>query len=239
MKMAVKREKGRVDLFGERFRARAHQLSPRLLAVASYINDNREAVLERTAMEIASATNTSDATVVRAINLAPTQWLHERERLTTMEKLLAEGLTRAIGVSNFYPDRLVDLVEHNEVVPAINQIETHPFFQRADYQELLASLGVRIESWGPFAEGRNGLFTNAELAAIGAAHGKSVAQVVLRWHTLIGSVPLPKSADPQRQVQNLTVAGISLDEDDLAAIAALDRPAGRIWDQDPATYEEF
>jgi 2,5-diketo-D-gluconate reductase A len=80
-----------------------------------------------------------------------------------MEKLNEEGLARAIGVSNFYPDRLVDLIEHNEITPAVNQIETHPFFQRADYQELLRERGVQIESWGPFAEGRNNLFTNPTL----------------------------------------------------------------------------
>ena len=91
------------------------------------------------------------------------------------------GLVRAIGVANFYPDRLVDLIEHNEVTPAVNQIETHPFFQRTADQQLMAERGVQIESWGPFAEGRNNLFTDPTLVAIADAHGKSVAQVVLRW----------------------------------------------------------
>ncbi|HEY4569185.1 MAG TPA: aldo/keto reductase, partial [Kribbella sp.] len=98
-----------------------------------------------------------------------------------MEQLNREGAARAIGVSNFYPDRLVDLIDHNEVPPAVNQIETHPYFQRADYQALMRERGVQIESWGPFAEGRNDLFTDATLSQIGAAHGTSVAQVVLRW----------------------------------------------------------
>lgn len=97
-----------------------------------------------------------------------------------MERLQHEGRVRAIGVANFYPDRLIDLVEHNEIAPAIHQIETHPFFQRTDDQALMDELGVRIESWGPFAEGRNHLFTEPTLSKIAVAHGKSVAQVVLR-----------------------------------------------------------
>ncbi len=110
-----------------------------------------------------------------------------------METLTEEGLARAIGVSNFYPDRLVDLIEHNEIAPAVNQIECHPFFQRADDQELLRERGIQIESWGPFAEGRNDLFANPTLTEIGEAHDKSVAQVVLRWLTQRGVVVIPKS----------------------------------------------
>jgi 2,5-diketo-D-gluconate reductase A len=97
-----------------------------------------------------------------------------------MEELRDQGLARAIGVSNFYPDRLVDLMEHNDTPPALNQVECHPFFQRTDYQELMHERGVQIESWGPFAEGRNNLFSDPTLSEIGSAHGKSVAQVVLQ-----------------------------------------------------------
>ena len=148
----------------------------------------------------------------------------------TMEKLLAEGLTRAIGVSNFYPDRLVDLVEHNEVVPAINQIETHPFFQRADYQELLASLGVRIESWGPFAEGRNNLFTDPVLSEIARAHDATVGQVVLRWLVRRGVVVIPKSVRRGRMEENFAAADLELTDADMAAIAALDTGASLFID---------
>lgn len=148
----------------------------------------------------------------------------------TMEKLLAEGLTRAIGVSNFYPDRLVDLVEHNEVVPAINQIETHPFFQRADYQELLASLGVRIESWGPFAEGRNNLFTDQVLSEIARAHDATVGQVVLRWLVQRGVVVIPKSVRRERMEENFAAADLELTDADVAAIAALDTGASLFID---------
>ena len=100
-----------------------------------------------------------------------------------MEELNRQGLARAIGVSNFYPDRLVDLIANNEITPAVDQVETHPFFQRTADQELMREHGVQIQSWGGFAEGKNDLFTNPTLAEIGAAHGKSVAQVVLRWLT--------------------------------------------------------
>lgn len=148
----------------------------------------------------------------------------------TMEKLLAEGLTRAIGVSNFYPDRLVDLVEHNEVVPAINQIETHPFFQRADYQELLASLGVRIESWGPFAEGRNNLFTDPVLSEIARAHDATVGQVVLRWLVQRGVVVIPKSVRREGMEENFAAADLELTDADMAAIAALDTGASLFID---------
>lgn len=139
-----------------------------------------------------------------------------------MEKLYAEGRIKAIGVSNFYPDRLVDLSIHNEVTPHVNQIETHPFFQRADYQALMAEKGVQIESWAPFAEGKNDLFTNEVLAGIAAAHGKSVAQVVLRWLIQRGVVVIPKSVTPSRMAENFDVFGFELAADEMALIAALD-----------------
>lgn len=147
-----------------------------------------------------------------------------------MEALLATGRVRAIGVSNFYPDRLVDLILHNEVVPQVNQIEVHPFFQRADYQALMAERGVRIESWGPFAEGRNDLFTNPVLAGIGAAHGKSVAQVVLRWLTQRGVVAIPKSVHPERIAENFNSLDFRLTEDEMASIATLDTGASLFFD---------
>ncbi|XVV10177.1 aldo/keto reductase [Actinoplanes sp. CA-131856] len=152
-----------------------------------------------------------------------------------MEKLYGEGLAKAIGVSNFYPDRLVDLIQHNDITPAVNQIETHPFFQRADYQKLMGEHNVQIESWGPFAEGRNDLFTNPVLTEIGAAHGKSVAQVVLRWLTERGVVVIPKSVRPDRMAQNLDIFDFELTGDEMARIAALDTGASLFFDhRDPA-----
>lgn len=123
-----------------------------------------------------------------------------------MEQLLANGLTRAIGVSNFYPDRLVDLIEHNQVIPAVNQIETHPFFQRHADHELMRAHSVQMEAWGGFAEGRNNLFTEPTLSAIGDAHEKSVAQVVLRWLIQRDIIVIPKSVRRERIEQNLYVS---------------------------------
>jgi 2,5-diketo-D-gluconate reductase A len=147
-----------------------------------------------------------------------------------MEALLEAGHVRAIGVSNFYPDRLVDLILHNEVTPQVNQIEAHPFFQRADYQALMADRDIRIESWGPFAEGRNGLFTNPVLAGIGEAHGKSVAQVVLRWLTQRGVVVIPKSVHPERIAENFACLDFRLTDDEMAAIASLDTGRSLFFD---------
>ena len=113
-----------------------------------------------------------------------------------MEKLNSEGLARAIGLSNFYPDRFVDLIEHNEIAPAISQVECHPFFQRADSQALMRERGAQIESWGPFAEGRNNLFSDLTLSEIGAAHGKSVARGYIRRRPA-GRGLLPKTSDLQ------------------------------------------
>lgn len=152
----------------------------------------------------------------------------------TMERLNREGRARAIGVSNFYPDRLLDLTLHNEIVPAVNQVEVHPFFQRADYQQLMSERGVRIEAWGPLAEGRNNLFGNADLVAIGEAHGKSVAQVVLRWLTQRGVIAIPKSVRPERIAENFDVFDFTLNEAELATIAALDTGASVFFDhRDP------
>lgn len=147
-----------------------------------------------------------------------------------MEKLQAEGLVRAIGVSNFHPDRLADLVVHNAIVPAVNQIETHPFFQRASEQEHMQTLGVQIESWGPFAEGRNDLFTNPLLTGIATQYGKSVAQVVLRWLIQRGVVVIPKSVKPERIAQNFDVFDFELSDADMASVATLDGGASLFFD---------
>src|SRR3954447_19034428 len=122
-----------------------------------------------------------------------------------MQDLYAQGLTKAIGVSNFYPDRLIDLIDHNDVAPAVNQIETHLFFQRTDYHQLLRDRGVQIESWGPFAEGRNNLFSDPTLSDIGTAHGKPVAQIVLRWLIQREVVVIPKPARADRMAENFDV----------------------------------
>jgi 2,5-diketo-D-gluconate reductase A len=152
-----------------------------------------------------------------------------------LQELYGEGLIKAIGVSNFYPDRLVDLITHNEITPAVNQVETHPFFQRTTDQQVMREHGVQIESWGPFAEGKNDLFTHPVLTEIGAAHGKSVAQVVLRWLIQREVVVIPRSVRPDRMAQNLDVFDFELTDQQMTRIAALDTGASLFFDhRDPA-----
>ncbi|MEU9779855.1 aldo/keto reductase [Streptomyces phaeochromogenes] len=152
-----------------------------------------------------------------------------------MQNLNREGLAKAIGVANFYPDRLLDLVLNNEITPAVNQIETHPFFQRTADQELMREHGVQIQSWGGFAEGKNDIFTHPVLSEIGKAHGKSVAQVVLRWLTQRGVVAIPKSVRPERMAENIDIFDFELTDDQMAAVAALEAGNSLFFDhRDPA-----
>ena len=151
-----------------------------------------------------------------------------------MVDLYREGKVRAIGVSNFQPDRVMDLIVHNEVTPAVNQIETHPFCQQIETQRFLQENGVQIESWGPFAEGKNDLFSNELLAAIGRKYGKSIAQVVLRWLTQRGVVAIPKSVHAERIAENFTIFDFDLAREDMEAIATLDRGESSFFDhRDP------
>lgn len=155
-----------------------------------------------------------------------------------MERINAEGLSRAIGVSNFYPDRLADLIAHNEIVPAVNQVETHPFNARFTDQEYMAGKGVAIESWGPFAEGKHGIFTHPTLTAIGERYGKSAAQVVLRWLVQRDVVAIPKSVRPERMAENFDVFDFELDDADMAAIVTLDTGESSFVDHhSPETVE--
>ncbi len=152
-----------------------------------------------------------------------------------MEELYKEGKVRAIGVSNFQPDRLIDLIIHNEIVPAVNQIETHPFHQQLETQQFLIENNVQIESWGPFAEGKNGLFQNELLASIGRKYGKTIAQVVLRWLTQRGVVAIPKSVRKERMAENFDIFDFQLTAEDMEAIKALDTNTSAFFDhRDPA-----
>ena len=155
-----------------------------------------------------------------------------------MEELYREGKVRAIGVSNFQPDRLVDLILHNEVVPAVNQVETHPFCQQAEEAGIMARYGVQAEAWAPFAEGRNNLFGNEVLTDLAAKHRKSVAQVVLRWLIQRGIVVIPKSVHKERMAENIDVFGFTLPPEDMARIAALDmKQSCFLSHRDPQTVE--
>jgi diketogulonate reductase-like aldo/keto reductase len=151
-----------------------------------------------------------------------------------MEELYQAGRIRAIGVSNFQPDRLMDLMVHNEVVPAVNQIETHPFHQQIETQKFLEENNVQIESWGPFAEGKNNIFQNDVLLSIAEKYGKSVAQVILRWLTQRGVVAIPKSVRKERIVENFNVFDFELSQEDMEAIATLDTKNSLFFDhRDP------
>ena len=152
-----------------------------------------------------------------------------------MEELYREGLVRAIGVSNFQPDRIMDLIVHNEVVPAVNQIETHPFNQQIEAQKFLQENNVQIESWGPFAEGKNNIFQNQLLLSIAGQHNKSVAQVILRWLTQREVIVIPKSVRKERIVENFNIFDFELSPEDMDAIVSLDTKESLFFDHhDPA-----
>ena len=139
-----------------------------------------------------------------------------------MEELLENKKVRAIGVCNFYPDRLIDLAEHNKIKPAINQIETHPFFQREYDNEIMKNYGAQIESWGPFAEGRGDMFTNPILSEIGKKYNKSTAQVILRWLIQRNVVVIPKSVHKERIIENFNIFDFELSADDMNKIKSMD-----------------
>ena len=151
-----------------------------------------------------------------------------------MEELYREGKIKAIGVSNFQPDRLMDLMLHNEVAPAVNQIETHPFCQQIETAKFLKENNVQIESWGPFAEGRNNIFKNELLISIAKKYEKSVAQIILRWLTQRGIVVIPKSTHKERIVENFNIFDFELAQEDMDAIVALDMKSSSFLDhRDP------
>ncbi|HRO18713.1 MAG TPA: aldo/keto reductase [Ferruginibacter sp.] len=152
-----------------------------------------------------------------------------------MEELYKAGKVRAIGVSNFQPDRLIDLIIHNEITPAINQIETHPFHQQIKTQKFLQDNKVQIESWGPFAEGKNNLFHNELLAAIGEKYNKAIAQVVIRWLTQRGVIAIPKSVRKERMEENFNSLDFELSSEDMEAIKTLDTSESLFFNHsDPA-----
>lgn len=139
-----------------------------------------------------------------------------------MEEMYREGKIKAIGVSNFQMDRLIDLIVHNEIIPAVNQVETHPFCQQVESAGLMKENQVQIESWAPFAEGRNDIFQNEVLVSIAEKYNKSVAQVILRWLTQRGVVVIPKSVRTERIIENFNIFDFGLDTEDMEIITTLD-----------------
>lgn len=155
-----------------------------------------------------------------------------------MEELYEQGKVRAIGVSNFYPDRYIDLVRFTNVVPAVNQVETHVFNQQVDAHEIMKKYGTQIESWGPFAEGRNELFTNETLQMIGDKYNKTTAQVALRYLLQRDVVVIPKTTHKERMTQNLDVFDFSLTEEDMETIKGLDKKESAFFSHyDPELVE--
>jgi diketogulonate reductase-like aldo/keto reductase len=157
-----------------------------------------------------------------------------------LEELYKEGTLKAIGVSNFHPDRVMDMIVNNEVTPAVNQIETHPFYQRHEDQQFLEENGVQHESWAPFAEGKNNTFSNELLVSIGDKYDKSAAQVVLRWLIQRGVVVIPKTVNKDRMKQNISVFDFELSDEDMKSIQSLDIKESQFFDhRDPEMIKWF
>ena len=157
-----------------------------------------------------------------------------------LEDLYHEGRLHAIGISNFYADRMVDLASFTRIIPTVNQVEIHPHNQQAESKVWHDKYGVQMEAWAPFGEGRGDMFHLPELKAIGEKYGKTVAQVILRWHLQRGIVVIPKSVHPERMAENFHVFDFTLSAEDMDRIAALDRGQSAFFShQDPAMVEWF
>lgn len=157
-----------------------------------------------------------------------------------LEELYEEGKIRAIGVSNFYPDRLVDLASFARIRPMVNQVEIHPYHQQQEAKHWMDKYGVQAEAWAPFGEGRGGLFRDSVLTEIGQKHGKTAAQVVLRWHLQRGVVVIPKSVRPERMRENIDVFDFALSAEEMERISALDQKQSAFFShQDPNVVEWF
>ena len=157
-----------------------------------------------------------------------------------LEDLYGEGKLRAIGVSNFYPDRLVDIASFSRIKPMVNQVETHPFHQQTEAKKWMDKYGIQMEAWAPFGEGRGGLFENPVLAQLAEKYNKTTAQIILRWHIQRGVVVIPKSTHKARMEENLQVFDFVLDPEDMNRISALDKKQSSFFSHsDPAMVEWF
>lgn len=155
-----------------------------------------------------------------------------------MIELYKEGKIKAIGVSNFYPDRLVDLTLFNEVIPAINQVEVNPFHQQIEAQKVNQKYNVQLEAWAPFAEGRQGMFTHPRLKAIGDKYGKTVGQVILRWLVQRGIIPLAKTVRKERMLENIDIFDFELSQEDMDSIADMDKRESSFFNHQEASSVE-
>jgi diketogulonate reductase-like aldo/keto reductase len=152
--------------------------------------------------------------------------------------LREQGLVRSIGVSNFTPEQLERIIDETGVTPAVNQVELHPYFPQSVMRDVDTKYGIQTESWSPLGK-RQAPFSEPPVAEAAEKHGVTPGQVILRWQVQLGSIPIPKSATPERQRQNLDVFGFELSDDEVAAITALGRPTGRLFGGDPDTHEEM
>lgn len=190
---------------------------------------------------VRSAAGSLERLGLECIDLYLIHWPNPRvdkyvESYRAMLALRDEGKVRSVGVSNFTEAMISRLIEETGVAPAVNQVELHPYFPQQHLRAFHAAHGIRTESWSPLAR-RSELLTEPVIADVAAAHGVTPTQAVLRWHTMLSSTPIPKSADPSRQIENADVFGFTLSGDEIAAISALER--GRLWDGDPDTHEEM
>ncbi|MGL4336970.1 MAG: aldo/keto reductase [Turicibacter sp.] len=156
-----------------------------------------------------------------------------------MQDLYAQGKIKAIGVSNFYPDRLVDLALFNDIIPAVNQIEVNPFHQQLEAQPFNEKYAVKLQAWAPFAEGRNDMFTHPDLKKIGDKHKKSVAQVILRWLVQRNIVPLAKTVSKERMLENIDIFNFELSEEDMYKISTLDKKESSFFNHQEASAVEM
>ncbi len=180
---------------------------------------------------------------VEQIDLALIHWPNpSQDRYSEAWRALVDaqldGLVRSIGVSNFTDAHLQRIIEESGVVPAVNQVELHPYFPQVEMRAVHERLGIRTESWSPLGKA-SAPYTEAPVVAAAETHGVSPAQAILRWHVQLGTVPLPKSATPQRQRANLELFGFELSDEEMAAISALGRPDGRLFGGDPDVHEEM
>ena len=167
----------------------------------------------------------------------PSQGLYQ-EAWEALVEAQREGLVTTVGVSNFTADHLAAIIDATGVTPAVNQIELHPYFPQEQMRAVHERLGIRTQAWSPLGK-RSAPFGEAPVAQAAKAHGVTPGQVILRWHLQLAAMPLPKSATPERQRQNLDVLGFELTDDEVAAITALGRPDGRLFGGDPETHEEM
>jgi diketogulonate reductase-like aldo/keto reductase len=149
------------------------------------------------------------------------------------------GLIRSIGVCNFLPEHIERLKRETGVIPSVNQIELHPYFNQTEQRKYHEENGIRTQSWSPLGRQMNDVLQNDNLQKIADEHNKSISQVILRWHYQLGAVSIPKSSSRVRQLENISIFDFSLDETEMSMISGLTRSNGRLKDQDPATYEEF